>query len=154
MPERSAIHRLKDRLSRCDAVVVYDSKDDEIDLADPSFPIRLPLTRIILPSDKNSDPFAWSLKCAVEFAGLDVFLLIPGKRFDMVGTRHGRGGGWYDRFLSKIPPSWLRIGVAPMSCISQIPLKREAWDEPMDWVLAVDGHNWTVFETGARNPQG
>ncbi len=141
-------------VSQCEAAIVYDPRNDEIDLADPSVPLQLPPNRIILPSDKNSDPFAWSLKCAVEFADFDVCLLIPGKCFDPVGTRHGRGGGWYDRFLSKIPPSWLRIGVATISDISQIPLKREAWDEPVDWVLAVDGHNWTVFETGARNPQG
>ena len=154
MHHRSVNQRLQDTVSRREAAIVYDPRDDEIDLADPSFPLRLPLNRIILPFDKNSDPFAWSLKCAVEFAGLDACLFIPGKRFDLAGTRHGRGGGWYDRFLSKIPSSWLRIGVAPMFDISPTPLKREAWDEPVDWVLAVDGHNWTVFETKARNSHG
>ena len=151
MRDRSAIHRLQDRASQCRAAVVYDPQNDEVDFSGSSFPLRLPPTRIMLPPDKNADPFAWSSKCAVEFAGFDVCLLIPGKRFDPAGTRHGRGGGWYDRFLSNIPASWLRIGIAPRSNISRSFLEREAWDEPVDWVLAQDDLRWIAYETMARN---
>lgn len=63
------------------------------------------------------------------------YLFIPGTRFDVHGTRRGRGGGWYDRFLSRIPRSWLRIGVCRSDQWSETDLERRAWDEPMDHIV-------------------
>ena len=64
-------------------------------------------------------------------------LLIPGRRFDAQGARDGRGGGWYDRFLSKVPRAWLRIGFCYARQFSETPLVQNAWDEPMDVVCVV-----------------
>jgi 5-formyltetrahydrofolate cyclo-ligase len=53
-------------------------------------------------------PAAWE---PVPVEGLDV-VLVPGLAFDEAGRRLGRGGGFYDRFLSQIPARVRRIGLA------------------------------------------
>lgn len=40
-----------------------------------------------------------------------VMLLVPGRAFDRRGHRIGRGGGYYDTFLSSLPPVLISIGV-------------------------------------------
>ncbi len=75
---------------------------------------------------------------ALERIGTDpAFMFIPGRRFDVTGTRHGQGGGWYDRFLTFVPREWLRVGVCFEEQLSQEPLRREAWDQAMDVVCVV-----------------
>ena len=65
-------------------------------------------------------------------------LLIPGRRFDASGTRHGQGGGWYDRFLALVPRTWLRVGMCYDDQLSPTPLARESWDQAMDYVVVVN----------------
>jgi 5-formyltetrahydrofolate cyclo-ligase len=38
-------------------------------------------------------------------------ILVPGIAFDRRGFRLGRGGGWYDRLLSRLPGGALRVGI-------------------------------------------
>jgi len=69
---------------------------------------------------------------------LSTAILIPGRRFDAFGTRHGQGGGWYDRFLARVPSGWLRVGFCFSDQFSLTPLIRNAWDQPMDYVCVLD----------------
>jgi len=39
-------------------------------------------------------------------------VVVPGLAFDSSGRRIGRGGGFYDRFLAKLPPRTRLIGIA------------------------------------------
>lgn len=74
---------------------------------------------------------------------------MPGRAFDASGTRHGQGGGWYDRFLAEVPKEWLRIGFCYERQFSEEPLKREAWDQAMDAVVVVGNGMVRVYK-GSR----
>ncbi len=101
---------------------------------------------IILPDDKEADPFMWAEHCAEQFKNKKPYILIPGTQFDIHGTRHGKGGGWYDRFLSKVPSTWLKIGIAHESQVSFSPIKRESWDIPIDWLIVFGNGKWIVYK--------
>ena len=57
-------------------------------------------------------------------------VIVPGLAFDRAGRRLGRGGGFYDRFLSTVPPEVLRIGVC--------------FDEQIIEAVPIDGHDCAV----------
>jgi 5,10-methenyltetrahydrofolate synthetase len=76
-------------------------------------------------------------------------VLMPGRLFDATGTRHGQGGGWYDRFLAEVPKEWLRIGFCYERQFSETSLKREVWDQAMDAVVVV-GNGKVRVHTGSR----
>lgn len=91
-----------------------------------------------IPPRASLDP-AVEARTARKFAESDdVVLFIPGRQFDANGTRLGQGGGWYDRFLTRVPREWLRIGFCYDDQFSKVPLRREAHDQPMDYVVVVD----------------
>ena len=68
----------------------------------------------------------------------------------MNGVRHGRGGGWYDRFLSQVSPQWMRIGFCFENQFSSSPLKQETWDQPVDWVCVQKADMVEYYQTQAR----
>ncbi len=84
------------------------------------------------------------------FEERQVALFLPGRAFDRQGTRHGQGGGWYDRFLRGAPVSWLRIGVCFPHQVHETPLPRAPWDEPVDILVIAQKDCIEVVETGAR----
>ncbi len=65
-------------------------------------------------------------------------VLIPGVAFTAEGSRLGRGGGFYDRFLRTLPKSTLRIGVCFSAQIKQV-LPTERHDEPVSFLLTETG---------------
>ena len=59
--------------------------------------------------------------------------IIPGMAFDQQGNRLGRGKGYYDRFLQKIPQVY-KIGISfPFQLVDEIPT--EETDIKMDAIL-------------------
>ncbi len=63
---------------------------------------------------------------------IDVVIL-PGSVFDERGGRFGYGGGYYDRFLEKIPNA-TRIGLAfELQTVEKAPIK--AHDELLDFII-------------------
>lgn len=148
----SDFEKLSAALSLARGVVAYVPMGGEPDWENARLPLPADAQLLRIPTDKHTDPFAYAAECTERFGGSTVAVFIPGRLFDCAGTRHGRGGGWYDRFLSRVPKEWVRIGVADSAHVSREPLSREEWDEPMDWILAHDAANgtWKARETRAR----
>ena len=62
------------------------------------------------------------------------FILVPGVAFDRRGRRLGRGRGYFDRFLSQVPASVPRIGLAfGFQVVRAIPF--EPHDQPVRTVI-------------------
>jgi 5-formyltetrahydrofolate cyclo-ligase len=108
------ITRVKEK--RLDAIAISDIQRDLLpgycDIPEPSEAL---CARALLPPET-----------------IDVVLL-PGSVFDERGGRFGYGGGYYDRFVSKIPRA-CRIGLAfDLQLVEEIPL--QAHDELLDFVV-------------------
>jgi 5-formyltetrahydrofolate cyclo-ligase len=86
------------------------------------------------PGLREPDP----LRCRrVPPAELDC-VFVPGVAFDAEGFRLGRGGGFYDRFLSLTPPALPRIGL--MFSLQKVPrVPCEPHDQPLRSVITEDG---------------
>lgn len=65
-------------------------------------------------------------------------VIVPGIAFTSDGKRLGRGGGFYDRFLSRLSGGTLRIGLV-FSCQMVDELPVESHDEGVDIVITEDG---------------
>jgi len=143
-----SLEELTKEITEYEACILYQPFKNEADYT--TAPLQLPNEQIILPSSKDADPFLWAERCIKKLKNKKTIILLPGSAFDKEGTRHGRGGGWYDRFLSKIPEEWLRIGVAHSSEISKDALLRKEWDEAVDWILARDGVSWNVYRASSK----
>lgn len=146
MKTESNLNELQKVVPQCTGSVLYRPTKIEVDYNDPSFPLKIPKDNLLIPRDKNSDPFEWADNCIAKFKNDPVCVLIPGTRFDAYGTRHGKGAGWYDRFLSKIPFNWLRVGIIAGAKFSNSKLIRQEWDEPVNWVIVKDHSSWKVYK--------
>lgn len=61
-------------------------------------------------------------------------VLLPGVAFDPQGGRLGQGGGYYDRFLLRLPPEVLLIGVSyDWQLVAAVP--QAEWDRPVGLVV-------------------
>ncbi|MBP6945318.1 hypothetical protein KBD61_03810 [Patescibacteria group bacterium] len=105
----------------------------------------------LIPQTPLTDPIALAANLSKTLIPSKTHILIPGQAFDLSGTRHGRGNGWYDRFLAHLPKEMPRIGIVPHGCLSTTPLIRQTWDEPMDWLLYQTQETWLIHKTNTRN---
>lgn len=71
--------------------------------------------------------------CRLPYKALDL-VIVPGVAFDRRGGRLGRGGGYFDRFLEKIPRQVPRVGLAfRFQVVRNLP--REPHDQPLTRVI-------------------
>lgn len=142
MDALSSYKALIELLTTFDGSIRYRAFPDEVACDTLLIPTIENRKIVTIPSSAHVDAFEWARTCVQQLERKNTYILIPGRAFDIYGVRHGRGGGWYDRFLSKIPKQWLRIGVAQKAQLSYSPIERKEWDELVDWVIVCD-------ETGA-----
>ena len=132
-----------------DVLLVLNAMPDEI-LFDPTL-WKNPAPKIFLvPNDYTVPPEDVAEKILQKTEELWGAVFMPGRAFDEKGTRHGRGKGWYDRFLKRIPKELLRAGLSTEESFSESDLVRKSWDEPVDWVLVKAGEKWKFCKTDAR----
>jgi 5-formyltetrahydrofolate cyclo-ligase len=104
----------------------------------------------LIPASKEILPEEIGQTLREKYPDDSVAVFMPGRRFDVTGTRHGRGHGWYDRLLSHLPEKWLRVGVLSPNLLSAEPLVRQSWDQPVDVLLIAKEAGFDSVETGAR----
>jgi len=143
--------RLRDLVAGCPLAILYSPIGDEVDpVSIREFSGVLPTERIIIPPSKETDPIELAQEIREKYTDHRACVFVPGRMFDARGTRTGRGGGWYDRFLAALPEDWIWIGVTSAAHYSNEPLARQVWDQPMDWVVVHENDTDVVFETNAR----
>jgi len=147
----SPFQKLERILATQTASVRYQPLPDEVDYTTCGLFASVLGDSAIVPNIQEADPLAWAVTCTSRYRYTVPCILVPGSRFDIYGTRFGRGVGWYDRFLAAVPSHWLRIGVTNITRLSPTALVRQAWDEPVDWIIAQDDSSWKVYETHARH---
>jgi len=142
-----------EKIKSCTAFITYTPLKDEID------PFTAPLSfhsvskYITISQDPMTNPDAVAQHIMNRFDHDKVCILIPGQLFDIFGSRKGRGGGWYDRFLSKINSEWIRIGITERAHFRVKKIDCNPWDERMDAVYVYNVHNNTweeYFVTNSR----
>lgn len=106
-------------------------------------PITIPETKQLIPSllkdfDELAPGFYNILTPKDEFIrptdpALIDLIIVPGIAFDHEGYRIGYGGGYYDRFLSKINPAVPKVSIAfHLQLIDKVP--KDHFDIPVDYI--------------------
>lgn len=134
---------IEDIFSAGELIISYAPLGDEPDPFSCPLIAKIPFPlRVTVPQSKTVDPEGYALFLNQTYADKQAFVLIPGRAFDVLGSRKGRGGGWYDRFLAGLPKSWVRVGIANSDRISPDVLPRQPWDVLMDWLLVREENAW------------
>lgn len=61
-------------------------------------------------------------------------ILVPGVGFDKRGNRLGRGGGYYDKFITRLGRKTLLVGVGyDFQLVEEVPANR--WDKRLDYLV-------------------
>jgi 5-formyltetrahydrofolate cyclo-ligase len=143
-------NELSSRIAQYQALVTYVPLRSEV-----PFVKKVTLPQEVLKYEiaprASLDPEHEALRVTERFGTRNTAILIPGRTFDAYGTRHGQGGGWYDRFLSNVPATWTRIGFCFEDQFSTIALERNTWDEPMDMVCVCARADDTIIGLHAND---
>ena len=126
-------------------VCTYIHTDPEVDITNDLIGYKQLITSYLVSSDIElclyKEPFIKNAlnilepENPIKIKEVDVFL-VPGVAFTTSGKRLGRGGGYYDKLLSKYPDT-LKIGITFNERIMQ-DLPTESHDISMDYVFTND----------------
>ena len=126
-------------------VCTYIHTDSEVEITNDLIGYKQLITSYLVSSDIElclyKEPFIKNAlnilepENPIKIKEVDVFL-VPGVAFTASGKRLGRGGGYYDKLLSKYPDT-LKIGITFNERILQ-DLPTESHDISMDYVFTND----------------
>ena len=129
-------------------VCTYIHTDSEVDITNDLIGYKQLITSYLVSSDIElclyKEPFIKNAlnilepENPIKIKEVDVFL-VPGVAFTASGKRLGRGGGYYDKLLSKYPDT-LKIGITFNERIMQ-DLPTESHDISMDYVFTNDKYS-------------
>lgn len=149
--------KYKEMLATTNFVITYKALSDEIEFSQtPCFEIIKNKPTFSVPQTHEVAPNNVAKQILDEFkhqkSDMDnVLIFLPGKQFDLYGTRNGRGFGWYDKLLSSLPIKWVRIGIAKNEQLSLRRIERQKWDQPIDWLIwEKPKGGWQIMETPKR----
>lgn len=144
---------LHPRVLEADTILMYHSLPDEVNTHSALDQLLAMGKKVLLPkvisdtemtiheytgpdSLQPSEPYGILEPTTPELSILNLQLsivIVPGMAFDRQGHRLGRGKGYYDRFLSRVPNIY-KIGVCfPFQMLESIP--SESTDVVMDEVI-------------------
>jgi 5-formyltetrahydrofolate cyclo-ligase len=66
--------------------------------------------------------------------GILDMVVVPAVMLSETGDRLGYGGGYYDRFLPRLPESCVRLGALPEALVRPS-FPRDPWDAPLDIIV-------------------
>lgn len=73
-------------------------------------------------------------KISIVPPGMVDLILVPGAAFDRMGYRIGYGGGYYDRFLSKLSHPYIAIGLSfDLQLVQSLPF--EEYDQRLHYIV-------------------
>ena len=142
------------RVQEADTILMYHSLPDEVDTHSALDQLLAMGKKVFLPkvvsdtemtiheytgqdSLKPSEPYGILEPITPELSILNSQLsivVVPGMAFDKQGHRLGRGKGYYDRFLSRVPNIY-KLGVCfPFQMVESVP--SEETDILMDEIIA------------------
>ena len=129
-------------------VCTYIQTDSEVDITNDLIGYKQLITSYLVSSEIElclyKEPFIKNAlnilepENPIKINEVDVFL-VPGVAFTVSGKRLGRGGGYYDKLLSKYPDT-LKIGITFNERIMQ-DLPTESHDISMDYVFTNDKYD-------------
>lgn len=138
--------KLVEVLQNIPGSVGYVPMSDEPDYTEFLKENKIALPSLFVPATKDVDPSKLAAEFTLQYPkGAAIF--VPGRGFDTSGTRHGRGAGWYDRFLAEVPSEWVRIGVLRPELLHE-KLQRESWDQPVHFLLIETHDGYEAYQTG------
>ena len=142
-------------IQKADTILMYHSLPDEVDTHSALDQLLAMGKKVLLPkvvsetemtiheytgrdSLQPSEPYGilepTTPELSIVNCQLSIVIVVPGMAFDKHGHRLGRGKGYYDRFLSRIPNIY-KIGVCfPFQLIDNVP--SEPTDILVDEVLS------------------
>ena len=143
------------RVQEADTILMYHSLPDEVNTHSALDKLLAMGKRVLLPkvisdtvmtiheytgqdSLKPSEPYGILEPITPEFSIFNSqfsIVVVPGMAFDKQGHRLGRGKGYYDRFLSRVPNIY-KLGVCfPFQMLEAVP--SEPTDIVMDEVITI-----------------
>ena len=133
------------RVNDADTILMYHSLPDEVDTHSALDRLLAMGKKVLLPkvisdtemtiheytgkdSLQPSEPYGILEPTTPEFpilnSDISIVVVVPGMAFDKQGHRLGRGKGYYDRFLSRVPNIY-KIGVCfPFQILETVPFEK------------------------------